>query len=306
MKMLFKNITRLFVVCVVLTLMVTGCKTQRDITRSQDLFLLYDMYPAKESMAPIEKGFRTMVKKKDKETVYKQGFCAEYAVALAVMEKYADAFEWFNKEIKDYPMSDTYISSLKKEMIPDSTLQVLENTLQQKLEKERKQQEAKRAKEEARLESQRKKAEAAAAREAQKLEKKRQLEAKKMANDSIRLEKERKLKEKEQAKKEAERIEKERIKAEQKAAKAAEKAKKEAEKKAEREEEAKIKAELEAEKKAEKDEIAKIKAEIKAEKKAEKEERKREKEREKAEKQREKEELKAEKKEEQELENENE
>ena len=255
MKILLKNIMILCVVAVVFALPMSGCKTQRNITQSPDLFLLYDMYPAKESMAPIEKGFRTMVKKNAKEIVYEQGFCAEYAVALAVMEKYADAFEWFNKEVSDYPLSENYIVSLKKEMIPLSTLQTLEDALQQKLEKERKLEEAKRAKEEARLENQRKRDEQAAAREAQKLEKKRQLEAKKMANDSIRLEKERKLKEKEQAKKEAERLEKERIKAE---------------KKAEKEERKREKAELEAEKKAEK-------AEIEAEKRAEKEERKREK-----------------------------
>ena len=260
MKMLFNNITRLFIVGVVIVISLVGCKSQRNITRSQDLFLLYEMYPAKETMAPIEKGFRTMVKKKDKETVYEQGFCAEYAVALAVMEKYDDAFEWFNKEVKDYPLSEGYILALKKEMIPDTALQVLENALQQKLEKERKQEEAKRAKEQARLEAQRKKAEAAAAREAQKLEKKRQLEAKKMANDSIRLEKERKLKEKEKAKKEAEQLKKEQIKAEKKAAKEAEKAEK-----------ARIKAEIEAKKAAEKAEEDKIKAELEAEKKAEKE-----------------------------------
>ena len=266
MKVLLKNIMILCVVAVVFALPMSGCKTQRNITQSPDLFLLYDMYPAKESMAPIEKGFRTMVKKNAKETVYEQGFCAEYAVALAVMEKYADAFEWFNKEVSDYPLSENYIVSLKKEMIPLSTLQTLEDALQQKLEKERKLEEAKRAKEEARLENQRKRDEQAAAREAQKLEKKRQLEAKKMANDSIRLEKERKLKEKEQAKKEAERLEKERIKAEKKA----EKAEIEAEKRAEKEERRREKAELGAEKKAEK-------AEIEAEKRAEKEERKREK-----------------------------
>ena len=107
---------------VVLASSLVGCKSQRNITRSEDLFLLYEMYPAKETMAPIEKGFRTMVKKKDKETVYKQGFCAEYAVALAVVEKYADAFEWFNKEVKDYPLSESYIVSLKKEMFQNKRL----------------------------------------------------------------------------------------------------------------------------------------------------------------------------------------
>ena len=295
MKVLLKNIMILCVVAVVFALPMSGCKTQRNITQSPDLFLLYDMYPAKESMAPIEKGFRTMVKKNAKETVYEQGFCAEYAVALAVMEKYADAFEWFNKEVSDYPLSENYIVSLKKEMIPLSTLQTLEDALQQKLEKERKLEEAKRAKEEARLENQRKRDEQAAAREAQKLEKKRQLEAKKMANDSIRLEKERKLKEKEQAKKEAERMEKERIKAEKKAEKEErkrEKAELEAEKKAE-------KAEIEAEKRAEKEERKREKDELEAEKKAEKAEIE-------AEKRVEKDEQEAEKKEEQELENETE
>lgn len=281
MKVLFKNITRLFVAGIVLTLSIVGCKTQRNITRSPDLFLLYDMYPAKESMAPIEKGFRTMTKKNAKETVYEQGFCAEYAVALAVMKKYADAFEWFNKEVRDYPLSENYITSLKKEIIPDSTLQALENALQLKLEKERQIEEAKRAKEEARLENQRKKAEAAAAREAQKQEKLRMMEEKKMVKDSIRLEKERKQKEKEQAKKEAERLEKEQIKAEKKAAKEAEK-----------EEKARIKAEIKAEKEAAKRE----KEQIEAEKKAKKEERKREKEELKAEKEREKAARKAEKK----------
>ena len=75
---------------------LAGCKSQRTIVESPDLFLNYNMYPAREYLVPIEKGYRDMTKKTKKEKVYQQGFSAEYAVTLALLEKYKDAFEWFD------------------------------------------------------------------------------------------------------------------------------------------------------------------------------------------------------------------
>ena len=136
MLMHLKKIKVLIILPVVLIMILMGCKSQRTIVDSPDLFLNYNMYPAKEYLVPIEKGYRDMTKKTKKEKVYQQGFSVEYAVTLALMEKYKDAFEWFDKEVEDYPLSKNYVYSLKKQMIPDSVLYLLEMDKQRNIEKQ--------------------------------------------------------------------------------------------------------------------------------------------------------------------------
>ena len=296
-SMNFKK-TNTIILAVVVLLMVCGCSQPKSITKCYDLFLTYDMYPSKETLVPIEKGFRNTVKKTKTDVVYEQGFCAEYGITLALLGKYKDAFVWLDKEITDYPVSKDYITTMKMQMIPDSVLQTLENDKKIRIEKEKAALEAKLAKEAEAQEKLRKKAEQDSLREAKQLEKQRLLEEKQAAKDSIRLEKEKAIKEKERAQKEEEKQAKERLKAEKKlekenerkendkikaekkaekearkAAKRAEKELEKAEKKAKKEakqkERAEIKAEVKAYKEEEQKEIDQIKAEIKAEKEAE-------------------------------------
>ncbi len=227
----------------VVAYLAIGCSSQRTILESPDLVLHYAMYPSKETLLPIEKGYRTYVKNAEKDIIFDQGFCAEYATSLALLKKYKDAFIWFEKEAQDYPLSKEYIIVLKKQLIPEPTLTALEIERAEKLEKERLAAEEKRAKEEEKRERERLAAEEKAAREAAKQEKIQIANERKAEKEALRKEKEEIVAEK-RAEREAMRKEREEVSAEKKAEKEAikrEKAQQDAEEKAQKETERKEK-----------------------------------------------------------------
>lgn len=185
------------VIAIIVVVLFSGCSSQKSILdASPNLFLTYTMYPYPENLVPIEKEYRAMVKKMPKDAVYKQGECVEYAIALAVQERYKEAFKWFYKEATDYPISTEYVETLKKELIPIAVLQPLERELAEKLEKERVKAEKKAEKENRKLEKEQKKD--------KKKEKKekadKQSKANKKDKDSSKDKSKRKLKDNEQNK----------------------------------------------------------------------------------------------------------
>lgn len=106
-------------------LIVTGlsltvsCKQEKNITVDPLTMLSYIKVGDSQSMENLAKNYSTVINKNRKTGVKTPGLFSDYAVALAKQGKNAEANNWFNREMADFPSSRKYVIKLKQELIPE-------------------------------------------------------------------------------------------------------------------------------------------------------------------------------------------
>ena len=101
-----------------LILAVWGCGSKKTFT-DPTLLLAYNKEPNEQTLDNLAKNYATVINKNRKTGVKQGGLYSDYAVALAKQGKRAEANNWFNKEMAEFPSSRQYVIRLKQELIPE-------------------------------------------------------------------------------------------------------------------------------------------------------------------------------------------
>lgn len=99
--------------------LLASCKQEKAVTVDPSIMLTYGKDANEQNLENLAKNYATVINKNRKSGVKQPGLYSDYAVALAKQGKNAEANNWFNKEMAEFPSSRKYVIRLKQELIPE-------------------------------------------------------------------------------------------------------------------------------------------------------------------------------------------